>query len=240
MLVHRPLPQPSPGDSVSWVVVGSRKSSVRRAAILAALVTFLAACGQPATDVDEPPEAEAEVEAGAGAAAQELPGASLDGEVTDGCVEGWSVPEPDSPLERTPLRVIRRTMRFDGELVPEEIRFFEGPESPPSGQGYLEMVERWYVRGSLEGDASFRGRWIVERRLFGAGVAAVAPYETQGYASPDWTGFQYTSHDLERREYDGLPGDWVGEPYDFVTGSEELDIRVRGLPDEVIGCLAGT
>lgn len=211
----------------------------RRPVILAALAIFLAACGQAATDVDERPEAEVEVEAGA-AAAQELPGASLEGEVTDGCVEGWSVPDPDSPLERTPLRVIRRTMRFDGELVPEEIRYFEGPESPPSGQGYLETVERWYVKGSLEGDPSFQGRWIVERRLFGAGVAAVAPYETQGYASPDWTGFQYTSHDLERREYDGLPGDWVGEPYDFVTGSEELDIRVRGLPDEVIGCLAGT
>lgn len=211
---------------------------VRRAAILSALAIILSACGEPAADPEE--TAQVEAEAGESSAAQELPGASLDGEPTDGCVEGWSVPDPDSRLGTTPLRVIRRTMRFQDELAPEEIRYFEGPESPPSGQGYLETVERWYVKGSLEGDPSFQGRWIVERRLFGAGVAAVAPYDTEGYASPDWTAFEYTSHDLERREYDGLPGDWVGEPYDFVTGSEELDIRVRGLPDEVIGCLAGT
>lgn len=208
---------------------------VRRGAILSALALFLSACGGVATDAEDPPQPEVDA-----AQAPELPGPSLTGEVTDNCVEGWTVPDPDSPLGRTPLRVIKRTMRFDGELVAEEMRYFEGPESPPSGQGYLAVVERWYVKGSLQDDPSFRARWIVERRLFGSGVAAVAPYETEGYASPDWTAFEYTSADTERREYPGLPGDWVGDPYDFVTGSEELDIRVRGLPDEVIGCLAGT
>jgi len=69
-------------------------------------------------------------------------------------------------------------------------------------------------------------------------VAAVAPYDTSGFRSPDWTGFQWDSADTEARAYPGLPGRWAGIPYDFVRGGAGLDIP--GLPDEVRGCLGGT
>ena len=79
--------------------------------------------------------------------------------------------------------------------------------------------------------------FIVEARRFGRGVAAVAPYDTNGFRSPDWTGFQWDSADTEARAYPGLPGRWTGVPYDFVRGGAGLDIPC--LPDEVRGCLDG-
>lgn len=153
------------------------------------------------------------------------------------CVNGWITPARDDPLVREALRVIRRTMGVRGGFSLQDLRYFEGPESPPSEKGYLEVVERWYVKGHLRSDPSFRGRWLVERRAFGSGVAAVAPYDTGGFSSPDWIGFQY-QFGSEPRAYEGLPGEWVGTPYDFVEGGEGLDFP--GLPDEVRGCLDGT
>ena len=69
------------------------------------------------------------------------------------------------------------------------------------------------------------------------GVAAVAPYDTEGFASPDWIGFQHEEGSARTR-YPGLPGRWAGVPYDFVEGGEGLTIP--GLPEEVRGCLRGT
>ncbi len=218
-----------------------------RTAITKVLILAVAMLGACTAAGDEPlaPPGRADAEAGgdpspAADTEAALASGSLDGRPTATCVEGWTAPAKDSPLAQQALRVIRRTMRFKGSLEAEEMRYFEGPESPPSEQGYLRVVKRWYVKGHLASDPLFRGRWLVERRTLGAGVAAVAPYDTSEYRSPDWTGFQYEAADPERRSYPGLPGRWRGTPYDFVNGDPEMNIRVRGLPDEVVGCLAGT
>jgi len=78
----------------------------------------------------------------------------------------------------------------------------------------------------------------VESRTFGTGLVAVAPYDTNGYRSPDWVGFQFDSADSQARVYPGLPGGWAGVPYDFVSG--DAGLQIPGLPAEVVGCLSGT
>jgi hypothetical protein len=103
-------------------------------------------------------------------------------------------------------------------------------------------VERWYIKLFARNDLSFQGRFLVEARRFGRGLAAVAAYDTSGFRSPDWIGFQYESGDPERRAYPGLPGLWAGTPYDFVVG-DALDsegLTIPGLPEDLVGCLAGT
>lgn len=134
--------------------------------------------------------------------------------------------------------MIRRTTGVRGPLVITDLRYFTGPESPPSDKGYLLVVERWYVRLYARRDPAFQGRFLVEARRFGQGLAAVAPYDTGGFRSPDWIGFQYDSADADARTYPALPGAWEGVAYDFVEGGEGLTIP--GLPDEVAGCLDGT
>jgi hypothetical protein len=133
--------------------------------------------------------------------------------------------------------VIRRATGVEGPLVVVDLRYFVGPESPPSDKGYLLEVERWYVKLWARRDPSFRGRFLVERRRFGAGLVAVAPYDSAGFRSPDWVGFQYDPGARPRR-YPGLPGTWRGVPYDFVRGGAGL--RIPGLPGGVRGCLEGT
>jgi hypothetical protein len=118
------------------------------------------------------------------------------------------------------------------------MRYFEGPESPPSDQGYLLVVQRWYVRLYARDDPGFQGRFLIEARRFGRGVSAVAAYDTRGFRSPDWVGFQFDSADTTPERYPGLPGAWQGKPYDFVRGGAGLDLP--GLPTEVAGCLDGT
>jgi len=154
------------------------------------------------------------------------------------CVNGWTTPSEDSEKYLSPLGVIRRTTDVEGPLQVVDLRYFTGPESPPSDKGYLLVVERWYVKLFAERDYSFAGRFLVEARRFGQGVAAVAPYDSTGFRSPDWIGFQYDSADPERRAYEGLPGTWTGVPYDFVEGG--AGIEIPGLPDDVVGCLSAT
>jgi hypothetical protein len=137
-----------------------------------------------------------------------------------------------------PLGIIRRTSPVRGDFVVADMRYFAGPESPPSDKGYILEIDRWYIKLFVEDDWSYQGRFIVEQRTFGRGVAAVAPYDSKGFRSPDWTGFQWDSADTEARAYPGLPGEWRGIPYDFVRGGAGLEIT--GLPAEVRGCLEGT
>ena len=118
------------------------------------------------------------------------------------------------------------------------MRYFKGPESPPSEKGYILTIERWYVKLFTEADLAFQGRFLVESRRFGAGVAAVAPYDTEGFRSPDWSGFQWNASDPAPRSYAGLPGEWTGVRYDFVRGGAGLTIR--GLPAAVRGCMVGS
>jgi hypothetical protein len=154
------------------------------------------------------------------------------------CVEGWRTPPRDTPLFTDPLGIVRRTSPVDGEFTVVDMRYFTGPESPPSDKGYILEIDRWYIKLFVGSDVSYQGRFIVESRRFGRGVAAVAPYDTDGFRSPDWTGFQWDSADPDPAAYPGLPGLWSGIPYDFVKGGAGLDIP--GLPDEVRGCLDGT
>jgi hypothetical protein len=155
------------------------------------------------------------------------------------CVNGWRTPAEGSPDATDPLGIIRRTT---GETAPFEVvdmRVFVGPESPPSegasAKGYLQDIRRWYIKLYVPDDLAFQGRFIVEQRRFGRGLAAVAPYDTTGFRSPDWRGFQYDSTDVAPRAIPGLPGTWTGVEYDFVKGGEGLDLP--GLPAAVVGCL---
>ena len=167
----------------------------------------------------------------------EQPPARRGPEATD-CVRGWKTPKTDSATYRTPLRVIRRVTGVTGPLDVVDMRRFDGPESPPSDKGYLLNVERWYVKAFAKDDPSFQGRFLVERRTYGIGLAAVAPYDTFGFRSPDWTGFQFDGGGTEPNPYARLPGTWSGIPYDFGKGGAGLEFP--GLPEEVVGCLSGS
>jgi hypothetical protein len=154
------------------------------------------------------------------------------------CVNGWVTPPVDTPRYLQPLGIVRRTTGVQGPFEVVDMRYFVGPESPPSDQGYLLEVERWYVKLYARDDLAFQGRFLIEARRFGRGLVAVAPYDTSGFRSPDWIGFQFDSGDPEARAYEGLPGLWSGIPYDFVEGGEGLTIP--GLPEDVAGCLEAT
>jgi hypothetical protein len=160
------------------------------------------------------------------------------GAVASDCVHGWVTPHEGTARFLEPLGIIRRTTGVQGPLVVMDMRYFEGPESPPSEQGYLLSVQRWYIRLYAKDDPAFQGRFLVEARRFGRGLSAVAAFDTNGWRSPDWTGFQFDSADTARKAYPGLPGTWEGVPYDFVKGGAGL--QIPGLPDEVVGCLDGT
>lgn len=167
-----------------------------------------------------------------------LPAGVRTGPRSDSCVSGWVVPRPRTSLFRKPLRIMGEAMGVMGEFVVVDMRYFEGPESPRADKGYQKRVRRWYVKAYLARDRSFRGRWIVEEREFGPGLVAVAPFQSRGFVSPDWVGFQHESTDQERRAYPGLPGTWGGTPYDFVNGG--AGVEIPGLPPSSAGCLEGT
>jgi hypothetical protein len=225
---------------------------VRRASLLVAVTLVLVACdarsegsSAPSTFTNEPTISEAPPVI----AATDVPTASptppaepaapppTSGPPSDDCVNGWVTPAEGTPERTNPIGVIRRTSPFEGDYVIVDVRMFVGPESPPSDKAYLADIRRWYVKLYATDDLTYQGRFLVEQRRFGRGVAAVAPYDTEGFASPDWIGFQWENGSQAQR-YPGLPGAWAGVPYDFVDGGEGLTIP--GLPDELRGCLAGT
>jgi hypothetical protein len=160
------------------------------------------------------------------------------GSASDTCQSGWKTPAKSSQEWDRPLGIIRRTTGERGDLVVVDMRMFVGPESPPSEQGYLLDVQRWYVKLYAKDDLAFQGRFLVEKRVFGSGLSAVAAYDTTGFRSPEWVGFQWSDADPVRRIYPSLPGRWEGTAYDFVQGGAGLDLP--GLPSEVTGCLDGT
>lgn len=222
---------------------------VRLAVILAAFAIGLVACegetsdpfsvSLPPTTSSAPPVTEAPP-----STASPTPPATpatpppASGAVTASCTGGWVAPDPGTKDFTRPLDRIRKVAPFDGPVEVVEMRLFVGPESPPSDKNYLEDIRRWYVQLYAVNDLAYQGRFLVEERRFGTGVVAVAPYDTSGFTSPDWIGFQWDAGDMSARRYEGLPGAWRGIPYDFVRGGEGLTIP--GLPDEVAGCLDGT
>jgi hypothetical protein len=214
--------------------------------LLLAALSGLASCSDASSSTEpspSPPPTMGEADV--------LPSTGPVKELAGECVNGYTSPAEGDPIREDGLRILAKALgeAADGRVGPEdfeveEIRYFEGPESPPSEREYILNIRRWYVKASLEEDVSFAGRFLVERRTFGAGLAAVAPFDSQGFASPDWIGFQYEVQEQSRESYDGLPGRWAGTPYDFVRGTT-LDRQDRvfgfpGLPVEVAGCLAGT
>jgi hypothetical protein len=161
------------------------------------------------------------------------------GRAADDCVEGWVTPLNGDPSFDAPLRALRRATGWSGKFVVFDMRMFVGSESPPdSEKGYLREVRRWYVKGYVRSDPALQGRFLIEERVFGVGLSAVAPFDSAGWESPDWSGFQFDSADPEPKQYPELPGEWSGIPYDFVEGGEDLEIP--GLPADVVGCLEGT
>jgi hypothetical protein len=165
------------------------------------------------------------------------------GEASPDCMNGWVTPKEGSPEYLQPIGIVRRTTGVRGPITVVDMRSFRGPESPPSDKGYLLIVDRWYIKLFAERDQAFQGRFLIEARRFGRGLVAVAPYDTEGFESPEWTAFQYDSADPEPRTYPGLPGLWAGVPYDFVRGGGGPDTPgpgIPGLPEEVVGCLDGT
>lgn len=220
--------------------------SQRLAAVLLTAITLLPACRSggeeaAASFTPPPPVSPVATPSPSGPISPPPPPASpvaTKGPATDVCVNGWVTPRSGTARYTEPLGVIRRTTGVGGPLVVTDMRYLEGPESPVSEMGYLAVVQRWYVRLYARDDPAFQGRFLVEARRFGQGVSAVAAYDTHGWRSPDWIGFQYDSADAEPKAYAGLPGMWSGIPYDFVKGGGGIEIP--GLPDAVVGCLAGT
>lgn len=205
-------------SAVSVLLVGCDGGGTGEAPTSSPFLTPSADAGATPTPPDEPPPSR--------------------GQPSETCVGGWTTPDPGSPLATQPIGIVRRSAPFDGPATVVDLRYFVGPESPPSDKGYLREVRRWYVKLFAPQDPAYQGRFIVEARRFGRGVAAVAPYDTRGFRSPDWVGFQWDVADTEPKGYPGLPGTWRGIPYDFVRGGAGLEIP--GLPAEVGGCLEGT
>lgn len=213
--------------------------------IVAALALLLAACdggsaifpSTPAPSTSDPFPSTPTLASPTPPASPQAP-PPTSGEASETCVHGWRSPPVGSALADEPLDIISRTVRLPADPVIVEMRYFTGPESPPSDKGYIATVRRWYVKLYAEADLTFQGRFLVESREFGAGVAAVAPYDTEGFRSPDWSGFQWNVADPAPRAYPGLPGAWAGVRYDFVKGGAGLDIK--GLPNDVRGCLETT
>lgn len=158
------------------------------------------------------------------------------GSPSPGCINGWSRPAPAAPEYDEGIAILEGYVGVVGPWTVTEMRYFKGPDSVGIIEPRYDVVERWYIRAALASDPAFRGRWLLEKRTDEIlGVSAVAPWESFGYESPDWTGF---IGEGPPQNYLGLPGQWSGIPFNFVTG--EGDGGQPGLPDEVVDCLAAT
>lgn len=153
-----------------------------------------------------------------------------------GCLNGWTAPGQGTSLRAEPLDIIRQQMGITGQFRVIEMRYFTGPEVPWILEPRSPFVEWWYVKAQLVENPAFRARWLVARRWEPPrrGIAAVAPFETEGYRSPDWRDF---IGDRPPHAVEGLPGMWAGDDFDFTVGE---DGETPGLPDEVVHCLDGT
>ena len=160
------------------------------------------------------------------------------GASTQTCQGGWTTPAKGTSLWTFPLDVIRRASGISDPFAVVDMRTFVGHESPPTDKNYLLDIRRWYVKLYDPKDLSFQGRFVVEERRFSRGLASVAPYDTSGFRSPHWVGFQYDAGDPQAYAYPGLPGTWGGVAYDFVDGGRGLTFP--GLPADISGCLDGT
>jgi hypothetical protein len=152
------------------------------------------------------------------------------------CIHGWTSPAEGDAKRALGLTILANYMGLADQLVVDDLRYFRGPDPENILDPRYENLERWYIKAYLASDPTYAGRWLVEKRTKTVlGVSAVAPYDTTGWQSPDWSGFE---GDGAPRAIKGLPGKWGGIQYDFVTGNG--DSGFPGLPDSQVGCLAGT
>jgi hypothetical protein len=152
------------------------------------------------------------------------------------CINGYKGLPQDDPKYVEGLDHLATYLGLPVPLVVNDNRYFVGPDPENIIEPRFENVERWYFKGVLSTDPTYAGRWLYEKRTDDRqGVSAVAPYDTIGYQSPDWSGFE---GDGEPRVIAGLPGVWGGIQYDFVTG--EGDGGYPGLPESQSECLLGT
>jgi len=162
------------------------------------------------------------------------------------CINGWIHPPSgdttsDPQLYEEGVLILANYMGLADPfnvdpLNVDDMRYFIGPDPDNILDPRFEHVERWYIKATLSSDPTYRGRWLVEKRIDTIlGVSAIAPYRTKGWHSPDWSGFE---GDGTPRAITGLPGLWSGIQYDFVTGAG--DSGFPGLPASQSGCLAGT
>jgi hypothetical protein len=153
-----------------------------------------------------------------------------------GCINGWISPAEDSAVRQEGLELLAASMGVAGPFNVSEMRYFTGPDMPGVIEPHYESVERWYIKASLIGEPKFRARWLLEKRTETVkGISGVAPFDSEGFNSPDWSGFV---GDGPPTEYKRLPGEWYGIRYDFVTG--EGDSGQPGLPPDLLECLAGS
>jgi hypothetical protein len=149
------------------------------------------------------------------------------GPAAPGCTHGWGEPEADSPLRKIPLDLLRAAAGIKDSFRVVDLRYFIGPDdanlAPDSKQD--GPVERWYGKVVSTKDTAFKVRFIAVRRKVGSGIAAVAPYGTSGFESPDWHGFEGEG----RSTVKGVPGTWAGSAFDYVKAKE--------LPPQVVGCV---
>ncbi len=159
------------------------------------------------------------------------------------CTGGWVTPERGTDLRTEPLDALRARYGVTGLFVIDEMRYFEGPQDPGTIAPRYDYLRFWYVKASQQDDPSFRARWLLVAPPDGEpAVAATAPYGSTGFGPGDWVAF-FGESDAPY-EYPGLPGQYFGIAYDFVTGiiidSGEPEGGPPGLPAESIGCLRGT
>jgi hypothetical protein len=146
-----------------------------------------------------------------------------------GCLKGWVEPKRSTALRSLPLSLLRETQGFDAPFSVVDMRYFKGPDDTDlTPESSATEVERWYGKVIYTKDKRFKIRFLVRRSSVGAGVVAVAPFATRGFAEGDWRGFEGEGEG--ERTYPGLPGRWTGAAYDYVARHQ--------LPPEVRGCLA--
>jgi hypothetical protein len=150
--------------------------------------------------------------------------ASSGGAASPSCIHGWVTPPRGSALRKAALDMMRSNAREI--FVVDEMRYFVGPEDVevmnPRGE-----VERWYVKGHVQGNRERRARWLVRRAPLGSGVVAIAAYDSAGYGPGTWV-------------RSGSPEPSVADPFLRPCASAPAEEKCMGLPREVLGCLDGT
>lgn len=175
-----------------------------------------------ALPVSDPSESAADVTLGSEETEGTVPLAF--GRPSPSCIRGWSTPPRGSALRKDALDMLR--VQPGERFLVEELRYFVGPDDADVMDPARE-VERWYVKARTEGEPERRQRWLVRRASVGAGVDAVAPYESKGYGAGTWV------------RQDAVDPSFA-DPFQIPCDVDRPAHKCMGLPRELLGCLSGT